>query len=68
MDEDERRLIVQTLATYNAEVARGIEHNPEWKRMMAIYQTMFDAGELSSRKEFPMEAHDAQVPEIPVWS
>ena len=31
------------LATYNAEVARGIVHTPEWKEQMAKWQAMFDA-------------------------
>ena len=31
------------LATYNAEVARGIVHTPEWKTLMAEAQAAFDA-------------------------
>jgi hypothetical protein len=31
------------LATYNAEVSRGIVHTPEWKAKMADWQKLFDA-------------------------
>jgi hypothetical protein len=31
------------LATYNAEVARGIMHTPEWKTKMAEEQELFNA-------------------------
>lgn len=30
------------LATYNAEVARGLVHTPEWKAKMAEEQKLFD--------------------------
>lgn len=30
------------LATYNAEVARGIAHTPEWRAKMAKLQEAFD--------------------------
>ena len=33
----------ETLATYNAEVARGIVHTPEWDARMADLQREFDA-------------------------
>lgn len=32
------------LATYNAEVARGIVHTPEWVEKMRLEQERFDAG------------------------
>ncbi len=31
------------LATYNSEVARGIVHTEEWKRLMALRQEQFNA-------------------------
>lgn len=34
---------VATLATYNAERARGIMHTPEWQAAMAQLQDEFDA-------------------------
>jgi hypothetical protein len=39
------------LATYNAEVARGIVHTPEWKAKMAHEQERFD---WQTRREFLM--------------
>ena len=33
----------ETLAAYNAEVARGIVHTPEWDAQMAGLQREFDA-------------------------
>ena len=32
------------LAAYNAEVARGLVHTPEWDERMAALQARFDAG------------------------
>ena len=32
----------EPLARYNAEVARGIEHSPEWRSHMAELQSRFD--------------------------
>jgi hypothetical protein len=34
-----------TLATYNAEVARGIMHTTQWKVKMAALQQRWDGGE-----------------------
>jgi len=35
------------LATYNAEVARGIVHTPEWQHRMAELQADFDSARYS---------------------
>jgi hypothetical protein len=34
---------IDALGQYNAEVARGIAHTPEWRERMAELQTRFDA-------------------------
>ena len=34
---------MSALATYNAEVARGIVHTPEWTALMAEAQASYDA-------------------------
>lgn len=40
----------KVLATYNAEVARGIMHTPEWKNKMHQEQLAFDAEQNSRRR------------------
>jgi len=40
MDEDYRKL--HTLALYNSEVARGIQHTDAWRKEMAALQRWFD--------------------------
>jgi hypothetical protein len=42
------RIDLQTLATFNSEVARGILHTEEWKKRMGELQKQFDAEMISS--------------------
>jgi hypothetical protein len=34
---------INTLAMYNSEIARGIQHREDWTRQMVALQTKFDA-------------------------
>ena len=44
------------LAAYNAEVARGIVHTPEWDERMARLQAEFDAG-LAQEAQLAADQH-----------
>lgn len=43
-------LRVEDLAIYNAEIARGIVHTPEWDEQMQRLQEQFDAQALAQVK------------------
>lgn len=46
---------VRDLAIYNAEVARGIVHTPEWKAKMAAEQERFNEWQRSQLAEYALE-------------
>jgi hypothetical protein len=51
---------LERLATYNAEVARGIVHTPEWDELMAKNQAEFDA-DLAREAGWHAENHTAEA-------
>ncbi len=39
---------INTLAMYNAEISRGIQHREDWIRQMVALQAKFDAERISA--------------------
>ena len=59
----------EMLAIYNAEVARGIMHTPEWHARMADLQAKFDERVRDTLPQYRHQAADGTyVYTIPAWA